>query len=380
MRKILFKLHRYMALVAMLPLVLIAVSGSLLVFKFEIDSLLMPEQVTLPATTSPGQRQHLNQLVATLHQQLPDYEIGSWELFDDGHEADRVYLIRRGTDQWFKVYLNPYQGQLLSQPVGLHSDLTDWLLELHYSLLLNDWLDGQPHLGLLLGLVVALLLCLLGLSGLVIYRQFWRRLFSLRWDQRLVVMMSDSHKLVGIWSAPLLLVLGITGGYFNLMEYWHEAIEHGDEPHHQLTQRLYNDQLDLQALVDDSRQQLAGFEPRYLLMPYEPGLAITLFGHQPTANPLASGYGSTVSYDPHSGALQGRFELGEADAATQLVDSFRKLHFGNFAGLASKILWSLAGLAPLVLAVTGLYLWQRRHHGRRRARQQRQVGARAEGS
>jgi uncharacterized iron-regulated membrane protein len=41
----------------------------------------------------------------------------------------------------------------------------------------------------------------------------------------------------------------------------------------------------------------------------------------------------------------------------QVLDIFRTLHFGNFVGLTSKIIWCIAGLAPAVLSVTGLYIW-----------------------
>ena len=42
----------------------------------------------------PGEsRQNLNQLIGLVNQTFPDYELGSWEIFDDGVEADRVYLF-----------------------------------------------------------------------------------------------------------------------------------------------------------------------------------------------------------------------------------------------------------------------------------------------
>ena len=50
-------------------------------------------------------------------------------------------------------------------------------------------------------------------------------------------------------------------------------------------------------------------------------------------------------------------------------DSFRKLHFGYFLGLPSKILWCILGLSPVILACTGLYLyWFRRRKKLTRAK------------
>ena len=144
MRKTIFKWHSVMALIALLPLAIMSVTGSMLVFKFEIDSLLMPEQATLSYQTVP-ERKPMTTLVDYVTTSHPNYEIGSWEIFDDGYEADRVYLLKHGTDTWYKTYLDPYAGKMLSEPVGIHSDFTDFILHLHYTLLLDDLSDTFPH-------------------------------------------------------------------------------------------------------------------------------------------------------------------------------------------------------------------------------------------
>ena len=44
MRKTLFKVHSWLALIAIIPLIVISITGSVLVFKSEIDGLLMPDK------------------------------------------------------------------------------------------------------------------------------------------------------------------------------------------------------------------------------------------------------------------------------------------------------------------------------------------------
>ncbi|WP_462169905.1 PepSY domain-containing protein [Pseudoalteromonas xiamenensis] len=58
--------------------------------------------------------------------------------------------------------------------------------------------------------------------------------------------------------------------------------------------------------------------------------------------------------------LEPNFDIREAPAFFTVVDSFRKLHFGYFAGLTSKIVWCVIGLTPLIFTITGSYLWLRR--------------------
>lgn len=354
-------MHSYAALIALIPLLIVSVTGSILVFKTEIDQWLMPEAAALPYDGN-RERRNFNVLKDIVEKAQPNFILGSWEIFNDGREADRVYLIKKGTDEWYKVYFDPYAGNLLSEPVTLQSDLTDWLLHLHYTFLLNDIGGEHSQFGTLIGLVAGIFLTFLGISGLVIHRKFWKQFFALRWGKNLRIFSGDFHRLVGLWSSPVILILGVTGIYFNAIAYYHETFEHPAEEHYKVRAPLYSPDIDFQAMLDDSAKQLEGFTQTYLLFPYEPEVNITVFGYQPGSNPFASDYSSTVTYDRQTGELLVAIDGREAAAVTQVFDSFRELHFGSFAGLASKLVWCVLGLSPLLLGVTGLYIWIFRHN------------------
>lgn len=368
MRKTLFKWHSYLALVACVPLFIASITGSILVFKTEIDQLLMPEKAALSYSVNnndlPSRINH-NQIQKTVETHFPEYIIGSWELFTDGKEADRVYLIKKGDHDWFKIYFDPYANKVLSEPVSLTSYLTDWLLNLHYTFLLNGIGGEHAQWGTFVGLLAAIILTFLGVSGLIIHRKFWLQLFSLRIKKSARVLYGDFHRLVGAWASPFILILGVTGIYFNAMEYYHEVFEHVGEQHYNPSRSLYGDQVDFQFLLDDSQAQLTEFTPSYLLYPYEPDVNITVFGFQPSGNLFASNYSSTVTYDKASGDLLAAFDGRDAGATVQLFDSFRELHFGSFAGLASKVFWCFFGSAPAFLAITGVLVWYLRNKKKR---------------
>ncbi|GHF84435.1 PepSY-associated TM helix domain-containing protein [Thalassotalea marina] len=351
MKKTLHLWHRYLGLFIAIPLIIISLTGSILVFKEEIDHLIMPELATVNA--QPGTRLSYDLLRNKLNQQLTHYEIGSWEVFDDGKTADRVYVIKHGTKDWYKVYLDQYQGIVRSAPVAVDFYLTDWLLDLHYKFLIGDtglWFTG----------LASLILMFMGISGLTIYRQFWKKFFTLRLKLKRTVLFSDIHKLVGIWSAPILLVIGFTGVYWNISEIIHHELEHSDEEHHLITGRLYNHDLSLDTMVNTSISQMGGFRPTYILFPYEPELQISLFGEVSDISVVTSEYSSTVNFDKQSGKQLPNYDIREAPLFLAVVDSFRKLHFGYFAGLTSRIIWCIIGLTPLIFAITGTYLWLKR--------------------
>lgn len=352
MRKIVFKWHSRLALLALIPLLVISVTGSILVFKVEIDKWLMPSHMLVAdSAASFPHRKSLDDLFALVKHAYPDYEIGSWEIFDDGQRSDTAYLIKHQSfpHQWYKLYVDQYAGQVVSTPVSVTHDITDWLLSLHYTFLLGVS-------GTFAGLIFAIVLSFLGISGIVLYRQFWRKLFTLRWQAAKRVLFSDIHKFIGIVSSPVIIIIALTGVYWNAVAVIHEVEEHshGGEA---LNVPLHNTALSVQALHDKSLTAIDDFIPTYLVMPFEPGLQITFFGKVPTANPLISEYASTTSFEPQSGKLTLAYDIRSADGLAMFLDTFRKLHFGYFGGLLSKIIWCVLGLSPLWLALTGLYMY-----------------------
>ncbi|MGB5790591.1 MAG: PepSY-associated TM helix domain-containing protein [Pseudoalteromonas nigrifaciens] len=368
MRKTLFKIHSWVALIAIIPLIVISITGSVLVFKSEIDGLLMPNSHFV--VKALPERLPIDKLIAKTERTYPNYIVASWEIFNDD-TADRVYLIKRGTEQWAKLHLNQYTGDILSEPVGTSHYFTDWFLELHYTFLLNDFKNLPGQTGTVLGFFFAVFLLVLGISGLIIYRKFWRRLFSVRWRATLQIVLSDIHKMTGVLGSPIIIILAITGGYFNWAVWYHEVIEHAQEEHYVLTNPLYSHDISLQQILDDSKKQISTFNGTFLVLPLEPDENITLFGEVSTTNPLASEYANTITYSKLTGEHMANWDIREVGIGWQVIDSFRKLHFGYFAGLVSKVLWAVIGLSPVWLAGTGFYLWLTRRARKKQSRHNR---------
>ena len=368
MRKTLFKIHSWVALIALIPLLVISITGSVLVFKSEIDGLLMPDNHFV--VQQQANRLPIDTLITKTQKTYPEYVVGSWEIFNDD-TADRVYLIKRGTEDWYKFHLDQYTGNILSEPVGTSHYFTDWFLDLHYTFLLNDLKSLPGQTGTVLGFFFAVFFLVLGITGLIIYRKFWQRLFSVRWRATLQIVLSDIHKMTGVIGSPIIIILAITGGYFNGAVWYHEVIEHAEEEHFVLTKDLYNEEISFQHVLDDSQKQIPTFNGTFLVMPLEPDENITLFGEVATSNPLASEYANTVTYNKLTGEHMANWDIREVGVGWQVIDSFRKLHFGYFAGLISKIIWCVIGLSPVWLGGTGFYLWFTRRKRKKQSQKNR---------
>jgi uncharacterized iron-regulated membrane protein len=240
------------------------------------------------------------------------------------------------------------------------------VIDLHYQLLLATK-------GACVGFVIALTFLFLAISGIVLYRQFWFKFFTLRFKKAKQIFFSDLHKMIGISSSPVLLILAFTGAYWNATVVIHEVSEHIIEQPVIMNAALHNQDISIEKLKNTSSELIDSFTATYLVLPFEPNMDITFYGVVDSPNPLHSEYGSLVSFDKHSGVLNMSQDIRKTDALTVTLDSFRKLHFGYFAGLTSKIIWCILGLSPVFLSMTGFYLYWQRNRRRNKAKLNRKA-------
>jgi uncharacterized iron-regulated membrane protein len=351
MRKRLWQFHAWLGLVAGLGLVVIGLTGSLLVFHDEIEAWLDPALTRV--TPAPAGRLPADTLLAAANRQLPGHEIAGWGLdhADPGH-ADFLYVRPHGSTRWLISSLNACTGAVLAGPRDDTTTFTGWILELHYTFFAD-------HLGIFIAGLFGVALCLLGVTGVWLYREFWKKFFTLRWGRSARILFSDLHKFVGITSVAFNLVLGFTGAYWNLTHAIGDWIGDEEPELPAPAVRLYAEPFPLDAILADSANRIPGFQVNYIDFPVTVGAPFILYGRTPGGF-LRGPYGSTVSYDAQTGAFKGATDLRESGWWTRFVDTFTPLHYGTFGGLPVKILWTLGGLAPGILSVTGFVLWRLR--------------------
>lgn len=352
MKKWVWRFHSWTGLLAGLGLIVVGLTGSLLVFHAEVDALLGQREL---AITPSAVRAPLDVVVAAALARHPDLDIFSWYSNDDPRHADRLTGTLADTGKDISIDFDPGTGALLDGAKHENA-FTEWLLSLHTSLLLGT--PGVVFVG-----VLAALLVLSGLSGVYLYRGFWRRLFTLRWRASARIFCSDLHKAVGISSVVFNLVLGFTGAYWNLPAVSQLFAGTGSEapPKKNVLPPL---PLPLESMIVTARKELPGFVPRGLRYPGGGDDFYNVRGGVPTANPFVSGWGDEVHFDPATGTVAKVLDLRQASAWTRFEDMMTPLHYGTFGGLPIKILWVLGGLTPGVLAISGVVIWSSRRRVR----------------
>jgi uncharacterized iron-regulated membrane protein len=353
MKKRLWQIHSLLGLAAGLGLLVIGVTGSALVFRGELDALFAARETRVEPTAQG--RLSWDALLRSAQIAWPAHEVTGFGPRSDPRLADLVYMKPRGGHEFVAGTLDPYTGAALSGPVQPGRTFTGLLLELHYT-----WF--AEHIGMLVTGIFAVVLCLLGLTGLWLYRDFWRSFFLLRWEKSGRIFFSDLHKTIGISTVAFNLLLGFTGAYWNLTHVAADGLGHHDAAADRMPGRLYSDALSLDALAAAAAEQMPGFQVKWVSLPAKAGEdAVTLWGRVPTGNPLSSDYGSMAAFDARTGALRAAADARQAGLWTRFTDTFRALHFGSFGGLPIKVLWCLGGLAPGALAVSGVAILRLRH-------------------
>lgn len=351
----LFRLHSWLGLLTGLPLLLLGLSGSALVFKPELDRLLVPRAAAVP----PGRpRVPLDSLYRRLGRQHPALKSMAIEHFPQG-AGDSYEFRLYGNDgnpntyDLASVNVDPHTGRVLrAGPYsGLAGGFFNWLYQFHFCFQLGMW-------GILLtaGLGGALLASVL--TGAVVYRKHLGAVLRLRAPLRRHnwrVLASDAHRYVGTWALLLNALIFFTGFWMNLFGFDPAAWQAQRQPAPANT--LMPRSVD--ALLATARAANPALEPTKVRLPTQPGRNFSVIGRLP-GHELPWGPSVTVEVDPVTGRVVANRNIRAAAWAEQWEVLVGPLHFGTFGGWPTRVLYVLVGLTPGLLALTGFALWYRR--------------------
>jgi uncharacterized iron-regulated membrane protein len=95
-----------------------------------------------------------------------------------------------------------------------------------------------------------------------------------------------------------------------------------------------------------------------LALPRKPGAVIVADCISPGNPPFAAM--RRMFFHPQSGQLLSNLHSTSQPWGIRLSMAMAPIHFGQWGGTASKIMWSILGLVPGMLAVSGLLMWWNR--------------------
>lgn len=355
------KVHTWSSLVCTIFMFVLCLTGLPLVFHDEIEAwghdgpveTWDPARlVTLDAATDAALARQPGQVPIYLSFDVdrPVVNITSGPTVDAAESAMAFQPIDRRT-------ATPASG-------GEEGGVMDTILQIHTDLLLGT--GGMYFLGAMgLLFVVALV------SGAVIYGPFARKagFATVRHAKKTRTRWLDWHNMIGAVTLAWAAVVGFTGTVNTLSEpitaWWRAdalaALTRGDGK----TNVAYRTGT-LGPAVANAMAAAPGMRPQFVAFPGAPfsstdHYAVFLQG----ATPLTEKLLTPVLVDARTGAVDGVAPMPWYMKGLLLA---QPLHFGDYGGLAMKIIWALLDLVTLIVLGSGIYLYfghekRRRHDG-----------------
>lgn len=360
-----------------LLLYVVVCTGTIVVFAHEIEH--WSVGVSEPGTLDVP----LDAVVRDLGEKMPNAmreEVGIWRTAQGDVLAffhTHILNPESGeTEDYGTLFrIDPATGAVVDRNEGfvwndraltVGSPLEDFLVRLHVALFLPyPW-------GMIATGALGLLMMMAALSGVLMHRNLIRDLFVAERPGGRLAGVRDRHVLASTWSLPFAIILAFTGSYYSFASTVAQPIlatvaYAGDEE--RLEAALYEPPVvedtrpvppaDLDRVVARATEEV-GIAPSFLSISHF-GRADSRIHAWHTAPPGGLGYGQVI-FEGASGAYLGAKPLigNTASAGSALVGLIWPLHTGDFAGLASKIVWGALGAITCFVTLSGLRLWVRR--------------------
>jgi uncharacterized iron-regulated membrane protein len=293
--------------------VAISISGSALFFRNIVNEAAPGRRIV--AGTGPLLTKA--ELLDAVKRAYPDYTATS--VFQGNKPGQEVEMkLERGAKHKYRIF-DPYTGRDLGEAVPYSLQAISWLLDLHVNLLAGPT-------GRIVNGVFAILLTLLAITGAVIWWpgiKNWRRSLTINPKSNWKRINWDLHSAVGFWTFAFFFMWSFTGVYLVFPEPFDRLINHFAP-------------LDYYRLISSEPASIP-------LAEKNPAVAFVLVDDAPPAVKVRRKR-PKIHYS----------------AGDQIIRTFYGLHFGNMAGLKTRILWATLGLMPPLLFVTGALMWWNR--------------------
>lgn len=369
LRKPVFYVHMVLGLSIGLLVSITCLTGSLIVYKPEIESLMLG-RVSHVIPAADGRTVSLQSAYDAVQQQHPGCKMVQAYLHAEPDLAWSFDLNCKPRGR-VVVYVDKYRGAITGED-HFQGKWTQWIYDLHVRLLSGP--TGETVNG-----VGALLLVVLASTGLVVWWpgvKHWRSAFRFESRARWRRKNYDLHRLTGFFASVLLMFVAVTGAYFAFPKTYEAMIAWAaGKPSVLLAPRAHigaPHKMNLDAIYATAVRALPVGETTLFTFPQQKDAPYSLRRMLPgdwrrTGDNL-------VYIDPYTGQVIRMNYHRDLSWPIRITRDIYPLHFGTFGGDFTRILWIIVGVAPAILYVTGVLMWWNRYilpAVRRRRRERR---------
>ncbi|GAC1321836.1 MAG: PepSY-associated TM helix domain-containing protein [Collimonas sp.] len=374
-------LHLWIALLFGTVFVILGLTGSAIAWMHELDRLLNPDllRVAPPPGTVAGAAMRLEpaSIQAAYDRLVADPYYGKPSLLVLPERAGEVLIAsyHKKLPPGSSIFATEVARQVMLDPATLAvTGERNWgefginrrlllptLFHIHRYLVAGE--AGKTIIG-----VSGLMLVLTAMSGIILW---WPRMHRKAIWQAITVSHGGSwprfhfrlHRATGFFAAPVLLMLGFSGCYFNLPAWIVPAVNAVANVTPAV--KVLNRSSAPQAPVSPAQAALSALSlyPQArvsrLVLPTQPSAPYEVRLRQPSE--IRQGNGATrISIDSGDGRVLRVQDPLRAQAGDTLLNWLFPLHSGTAFGLGGRIFITCFGMLPLLFFVTGLAIWAKR--------------------
>ena len=374
-----FQVHLWMGIVLSLYFILIGVTGSLLVFRQELETL---------AGVKPWHGIHAKRPFADIVTVIDNVQAaypGARVLSAlTPTEADPFFVATMQSADHsltqLKVAVHPVTGEVLGRMPRADS----WVAvvqRLHVNLLMGR--TGRKLNG-----VAAGFLMLLNVTGLVVWWpgiKSWTRALKVDFGRKWRRINFDLHRAAGFWTLAVVSAWAVSGVYFAWPSETIELVKRfspviaARPPAVRVQPKNVESAPVLHDMIAQAHAADPGTTLRGLAFPATARSPLLIFMRR--GNGIGYEYADTLYFDPYDGKHLTTWRYGINQS---LGDWFIwlqvPLHFGTYWGMGIKILWAALGLTVPLLTITGAVMYWNRalrrkwKHWRERSRKSSEPG------
>lgn len=352
-RRRLYRLHTWVGFHLAWVMALVLFTGTVAVVSDEIDWLLRSEMRVAPPDA--GAEIDWSAVEAAARDHAPGDALLSISRMPGDYFAFRARMINRHGRHYF-LHVDQYTGEVTGETsvVTIQRIFRD----------LHRYLFMPNFLGLPLVTSLAFVLAISLYTGLKTTRRWKQAATRIRIDKPARVAVGDYHRAVGIWSIWFFAVIIVTGVWY-LFEFGgtigglrmnYSAPRIADTADWADSRTL--EFADAGTLIEAAAAAYPALDPVSIAYPLSFGSAVKVQGRGPDW--LVRDRANAVYMDPVDGRVIEVQKSAQSPWLRYLNDLADPLHFGNFGGLVTKLIWFLFGLIMTSLSFTGVWLtWKR---------------------
>jgi uncharacterized iron-regulated membrane protein len=347
-KKLLKTIHTWIGIIAGLFLSVIALTGSVILFRAEF------ERAALPRSTAAGdnsRRASLDDAARAIAIQRPESHIRRVHI-SAGSGDPYIVQIQSSGKRTERIVADASSGEVLG---SLQSGWVDWMVDLHRNLLAGP--TGRSTVG-----AFGIVLFVLSATGILMWLtgpRNWRAWVAVRKGGSATRFNYELHRASGLWAYVFLALISFTGIELAYPNSFRDAVQSvTGKP---ATVRAPRDKrvaamLSLDEYVRLGRVAMPDGVPVELRLPESGKGPVDLRLYR--AGDLSPS-GNHVYLDPASGAVMMIDRVVDRPIGARFLAAMSPIHYAQFGGLTTKIAWALLGLTPVLLFITGLIAWWR---------------------